>query len=52
MKTTIIYEDEKTKVVRVDYMGKFLYTRTYVKNNDGEVTDMITVFADGKIDNQ
>lgn len=52
MNVTIIHEDEHTVVKKVDYMGDFLYTVTYKKNDDGEVIKKITVFVDGTVDIQ
>lgn len=52
MKITEIYKDEKTIVKRVDYMDKFLYTRTYFLDSDGCVEKSVTVFANGTVDIQ
>ena len=52
MNIELIYEDKNTTVKRVDYMGKFLYTVTYILNEEGLCIRKITVFADGTVDIQ
>lgn len=52
MDITIIYEDITTQVKRVDYMGKFLYTVTYITNREGLCVKEVKVFADGTVDVQ
>ena len=52
METKILHESEMNKVVAVYLYGKLLYTRTYIKDTDGYVDRMITVFANGDYDIQ
>ena len=49
MKTTNIFKDDNCHVVRVDYMGKFFYTKTYFYDADGYVEKTVTVFASGTV---
>lgn len=52
MKTRKIFEDEKTVVKAVWVNGKFLYTVTYTKYEDGFCNKMIRVYADGTVEVQ
>ena len=52
MEATVIYKDEKTCVKSVFLRGQFLYTRTYIFDDEGYVDKMITVFRDGTVDIQ
>ena len=52
METAVIFKDEKTCVKSVFLRGQFLYTRTYIYDDEGLVDKMITVFWDGTVDTQ
>ncbi len=54
MKTVVLHEDKKTKVVAF-YHGedeRLQYTRTYIRDEEGFVDKMVTVFLDGTVDVQ
>lgn len=52
MEITIVYEDEKTKVKKVSLNGRFMYTVTYIFDDEGFVEKMIRVYRDGKVESQ
>lgn len=49
MNISLIYADKHIIVKRVDYMNKFLYTVTYILDNEGHCMKEIKVCNDGKI---
>lgn len=49
MNISLIYEDTNIIVKRVDYMNKFIYTVTYILDNEGHCIKEIKVCNDGKI---
>lgn len=49
MNISLIYADNNIIVKRVDYMNKFLYTVTYILDDEGRCIKEIKVCKDGKI---
>ena len=49
MKKHLIYQDEYVEVFRIDYNGKFQYTKTFVLDGNGKCIKTITVYANGEV---
>ena len=57
MKTEIIHEGvnhngQRFKAIAFYISSGFLYTKTYIYDDDGYVDKQVTVYADGKVDIQ
>ena len=52
MRIRVIFNDNKTIVKEVWVHGKFLYTVTYTKDEEGFCNKMIRVYADGTVEIQ
>lgn len=49
MRTEVLFEDKRNKVVAVYVRDTLLYTRTYTYDSDGYVDKDVTVFNDGVV---
>lgn len=52
MEISIIYEDEQTKVKKVCLNGRFMYTVTYIFDEEGFVEKMVRVHRNGTVEVQ
>ena len=52
MKISVIFNDDKIIVKKVWVNGKFLYTVTYTKDEEGFCNKMIRVYVDGTVEIQ
>ena len=49
MKIETIYKDSERVVKEVWYMGDFLYTKTYLLDEEGFVKSSVTVWSNGNV---
>ena len=49
MKIETIYKDSERVVKAVWYMGDFLYTKTYLLDEEGFVKSSVTVWSNGNV---